>query len=171
MIVQVTPVIDPQLQHICRREYPGHPKGCPNYGRKAGCPPGRQLFDRYYDTDKPVWAIVTEFDLGEHVERMRTAHPGWSDAQLRCCLYWQGGARKRLKSEILLFILSHAEQPYKVTSVPEAMGVNVTATLRQAGIELEWPPVRVARQVALAAIPRGEERRLVSTCLVDSVRS
>jgi len=36
--------------------------------------------------------------------------------------------------------------------VPEAMGVNVTETMKRVGIELEWPPVNVAYQIALAGI-------------------
>jgi hypothetical protein len=32
------------------------------------------------------------------------------------------------------------------------MGVNVTATLKDAGIELEWPPKKFVRQVALAGV-------------------
>jgi hypothetical protein len=35
------------------------------------------------------------------------------------------------------------------------MGVNVTETLRLEGIVLEWPPVRIARQVALIAYPNN----------------
>jgi hypothetical protein len=101
-----------------------------------------------YDLAQPVYAIVTEFDLASHVARMRSAHPGWSDAQCRCCLYWQPRARKALRAEIQAF--AHEYPGYQVTMTPEAMGVNVTATLRSAGIILEWPPQRITRQVALA---------------------
>jgi len=42
---------------------------------------------------------------------------------------------------------------YRAETCPEAMGVNVTLTLDAEGITLEWPPVRIARQVALIAYP------------------
>jgi len=35
---------------------------------------------------------------------------------------------------------------------PEAMGINITATMAQAGIMLEWPPESVTYQIALAGI-------------------
>lgn len=37
--------------------------------------------------------------------------------------------------------------------VPEACGVDVTATMKLIGIDLEWPPVNVAYQVALVGTP------------------
>jgi hypothetical protein len=37
------------------------------------------------------------------------------------------------------------------TMCPEAMGVNVTATMKEIGIQLEWPPKRWAHQVAMGA--------------------
>ncbi len=41
---------------------------------------------------------------------------------------------------------------YIITVVPEAMGVNVTETMKRVGIELEWPPVNVAYQIAMGGI-------------------
>ena len=34
------------------------------------------------------------------------------------------------------------------TFCPEAMGVNVTQTLKEAGVELEWPPEKTVIKVA-----------------------
>jgi hypothetical protein len=36
--------------------------------------------------------------------------------------------------------------------VPEAHGLNVTATMKSIGIELEWPPKTVTYQIALASV-------------------
>ena len=36
---------------------------------------------------------------------------------------------------------------------PEGAGVNITETMKNAGIILEWPPVNYTYQVALAGIP------------------
>jgi hypothetical protein len=37
---------------------------------------------------------------------------------------------------------------------PEALGLNVTATMRMIGIDLEWPPREFTYQVALAGAKR-----------------
>ena len=79
---------------------------------------------------------------------MRAKHPDWSERQLACCLYWQGTARKQLRELTDKFIEIHPE--CIIIPVPEAMGVNVTATMKSIGHELEWPPRTVAYQVALA---------------------
>jgi len=123
--------------------------GCPNFAKKEGCPPAPMLH-RYLDLTQPVFAVVHEFDFAGHVERMKAAHPSWSDRQLQCCLYWQGGARKLWKIGIKEFLWSHPG--YTAVACPEAMGVNITETMRLAGVELEWPPVKVARQVALCGM-------------------
>jgi len=83
---------------------------------------------------------------------MRTKHPEWSERQLACCLYWQGTARKQLAERIKEFLKGQDEH-LVVLRCPEATGVNVTATMKTLGIELERPPVIMAYQVALAGSP------------------
>lgn len=148
----VVPVIDPSVRALCKRPYPLHPRGCPNFG-KDRCPPKVRLYGDVYDLARPCYAIWSAFDLGAHVERMRVAHPRWSDRQLRNCLYWQGTARKLLRKEISGFCWK--KPGYDVTECPEAMGVNVTETMRRAGIVLEWPPIQMVVHVALAATFKG----------------
>ncbi|HYE80855.1 MAG TPA: hypothetical protein VEG39_01675 [Clostridia bacterium] len=152
MIIQVAPVIDYSVRSLCVKPYPGHPKGCPNYNHKDGCPPGAAPYDEVYDFSKPVYAIFNKFDFKAHTDNMRRLHPEWSERQVRCCLYWQSGSRKQLSQEIKKFMYEH--RGYRVETCPEAMGVNVTATAANAGIILEWPPETVTYQVALAAIER-----------------
>ena len=41
-----------------------------------------------------------------------------------------------------------------MTMCPEAMGLDVTTTLRNAGVEIEWPPVEKALQVAFVGVLR-----------------
>lgn len=150
MIIQVNPAIDYYVRSLCFKPYPDHSKGCPNYGKKKGCPPEAELFDHVYDLDKPVYAIINKFDFKAHTDRMRQLHPEWSERQVRCCLYWQQGARNQLKEKIMYFFREH--RGHHVEPCPEAMGVNITATLADVGIILEWPPETVAYQVALAGI-------------------
>ena len=79
--------------------------------------------------------------------------------QLECCLYWQGTARKQLRQEITEFRKHHpAFKAYKVVERPEAMGLNVTATMASIGHELEWPPHHWVYKVAFAGWPvQGEQ--------------
>jgi hypothetical protein len=107
------------------------------------------------DISKPIFAIINEFDLAAHVARMRNAHPEWSRHQLTCCLYWQARARKALGEKIAEFNFAHTG--LFIDMCPEANGVNVTQTLRHVGINLEWPPIHIARQVAIAGTPLPRE--------------
>ena len=152
-IIEVNPVIIRPVHGLCLRPYPNHKKGCPNYGKKKDCPPGIPVFDSFYDLSKLIYAIYNKFDFKEHIDRMREKHPDWSQRQLECCLYWQGTARKRLKERIEIFKRLTGSK-YIVTTVPEAMGVNVTETMKRIGVELEWPPVNVAYQIALAGVEK-----------------
>ena len=148
------PTYDPTVRGLCAKPYPLHPKGCPNFGKKTGCPPkAPRLCDVFY-LGLPCFVIVNRFDLGAHVAKMREAHPGWSKRQLECCLYWQGTARRHLEGMIVRFELMHPT--YFVERCPEAMGLNVTETLRRHHVDIEWPPVTVATQVAFAGVPRKD---------------
>jgi hypothetical protein len=152
IIIPVIPTIDYTVRGLCTRPYPGHKKGCPNYGIKNGCPPKADYFDKVYDLSKPVFAIINKFDFAGHVNRMIELHPEWSRRQLECCLYWQPKARKQLLQHIKYFLHNHPE--YHVEACPEAMGVNVTETMKRAGIVLEWPPQVMSCQVALAGVKK-----------------
>lgn len=141
----------------CVLEYKNHKKGCPNYGKKMSCPPIVPMFDQIFDISQPIYAIFSKYDLSSHVEKMRIRHPEWSETQLLNVLYWQGTARKNLKNKINDFNKSFREKGYYSTLLPEAMGVNVTMTLKNAGIALEWPARKVVYKVAFAGVPLSEE--------------
>ena len=140
-----------QSERLCRLPYPGHTKGCPNVGKKRGCPPNAPGIAEVLRLDEDVWAIWNGFDLASHVARMRGRQPDWSDRQLRCCLYWQPKARKELRANICRFLAAH--RGLVVADTPEANGVNVTKTMKSIGIALEWPPRRRAYQIVLAGTP------------------
>ena len=151
-IIEVNPIIIRPVHSLCLRPYPNHKKGCPNYGKKKGCPPGVPMFDLVYDLSKSIYAIYNGFDFKRHVDRMKEKHPDWTKRQLECCLYWQGTARKQLRELIEEFEKLSPKGMFSITAVPEAMGINVTKTMRNAGIVLEWPPVNVAYQAVLAGV-------------------
>ncbi|NLI13492.1 hypothetical protein [Pelotomaculum propionicicum] len=139
MILKVDPVIDRQISANCLKPYHGHPGGCPNYGRKKGCPPGAPLFSDFMDLTKPVYAIINVIPL----------HAG-SDAFSSHAL-----EKKSFKEEITSFLREH--RGYHVTTCPEAMGVDITKTLAGAGFKLEWPPQNYVCQVALAGLRNIKE--------------
>ena len=142
------PVVDPSVRELCPRPYPGHRKGCPNYGQRSSCPPKARLIGDVLNLDATVYCAWNVFPLGRHVARMREKHPDWSERQLECCLYWQGTARKHLNERIVRF-LDEQNDRLVVLRCPEACGVNVTATMALLGVVLEWSPKRLAVQVAL----------------------
>ncbi len=145
------PCLSPRA--LCIRPYPNHPRGCPNYDKKSGCPPDVPMFDDYVDITQPVYAIFNTFDVGAHAARMRDRHPKWTERQCYNLLYWQPTARKQLRGKIRRFLLgfsARGKSPPRLVACPEAMGVNITQTMSDVDIELEWPPRKTAYQIVLA---------------------
>lgn len=148
-------VYEPSVRELCTRPYLNHPRGCPNWGKRATCPPRCQLLPKVFDLAEPTFVIWNAFDLAAHASRMRKRHPEWSDRQVYCCLYWQPTARKQLREVVRGFIVWDRHRPPRIVLYcPEAMGVNVTATMQAIGIDLEWPPRKFAYQVAIAGTRR-----------------
>jgi predicted metal-binding protein len=144
-------IISSRARTACCLPYGGHRKGCPNFAKRETCPPLHPLFGEMFDESLPVYAAIYIFDLASHVIRMQEMHPSWSKRQLECCLYWQAGARKRLRA---IVDFSDLMRERIVDYVPEAGGVNVNATLEQVGIKLEWPPKNTVHLVALMGTKR-----------------
>jgi len=151
---RVKPVIEPEVRNLCTRPYHNHPHGCPNYGKRDTCPPTAKLFNKVYDLSRPVWALWTSFDLGEHVARMKARHPKWTYRQTSCCLYWQGTVRKFLREHAQKWWMG-ADVGTLITTCPEAMGINLTATMASIGVKLEWPPKQYTRVIYVAGQIRG----------------
>lgn len=153
----VKPVINMMVRLLCAKPYPGHRKGCPNFNNKNGCPPTVPMIDHVLDLSEPVWAVWVNFDLAEHRAKMLKLHPEWSRRKLDCCLYWQGTVRKELKHQIANFcterLLFNQSTKLDVLYRPEAYGVNVTKTMKNIGVILEWPPVNIVRKIAFIGTP------------------
>lgn len=150
MFVQVHPVIDYHMRELCARPYPGHPQGCPNYGKRPGCPPQAPLFDQHFDLSRPIYAIYVNFDL---VRIVNKAKPGVCADQTRQGKAWQGHARRLLRDNIRDFLSYHPG--YSVVVNPEAMGVNVQETMARVGVSLTWQDSpKSIYKVALAGIRR-----------------
>lgn len=148
----IKPVIDATVRNLCFRAYPGHKKGCPNFGKRDICPPKAPQIGDYFDLSKRIMAVCIHWNIGQHIEKMKAKHPNWSERQCACCLYWQGTVRKQLRYEVkynLSRIPLFDGGELISTDCPEAMGVDVTATMKSVGIILEWPPKRIVRKIAL----------------------
>jgi len=152
----VDPVVDHDVRHLCFRPYPGHPNGCPNFDTTVRCPPQAPYIEDILDFERPIYAVWNIFDFARHVARMKQRHPNWSERQAACCLYWQGTARAMLAEKLRAFRRDHPGTI--VIQTPEALGVNVTATMQSLGVTLEWPPKTITFQVALVGFPLGMKR-------------
>lgn len=140
MLIDVTGflAIDERTREWCKFPYPGHPKGCMNYGKSEECPPKVKLVHEVFDLSKQHWFAVESFDLQEHAAKMKALHPDWSEAQQKCCLYWQNGVRKKQRQTCDEFIKNHSG--YIFTLIPEAMGVNVFRTMHRCGWKIRKNP-------------------------------
>ncbi len=143
--------INMKTRDWCKLPYPDHPKGCPNYGCVLRCPPQAPLIQNFINLNKTLYLIVVEFNFAQHISKMKSLHPNWSDRQARCCLYWQNSVNKELENACTLFKWSHPEMI--TTRCPEAMGVNVIATAQLAGIPIEVKPTTKVYKIALAGYP------------------
>jgi len=153
MYSKVLLVVDKKIPSLCVRPYYNHPKGCINFNKKEGCPPQAKMIGDLINLDKPTYVIYNVFDIGTHAQNLKKKHPDWSDRQLYCCLYWQPKARQQLKAQIKDFF--QVIKDCVIIKCPEASGVTLTATMKQIGINLEWPPRKYAYQIVVAGAKNG----------------
>jgi len=145
MIIPINPSIieyKSNIRNLCRVPYHGHSKGCPNFGKKQGCPPNQKLINEIFDFEKELYLIYNEFNVGNFAQRMLEMHPEWENfpRQIYNPRRWQPVARKEHKQEIINFFIQYPNS--LVNSSPEANGVNVSKLMKSVGIELNWnwPP-------------------------------
>lgn len=142
MIFEINPeiiIFSKKIQNLCMVPYYGHSEGCPNFGKKRGCPPRISLINEVLDFSKKVYVIYTEFEVEKFAEKIRKKYPSWSDRQIYNPRYWQPVSRKKHREEIEL-----AMEKFNLEKVvwPEAHGINVTNLMQKLGIKLnwDWPP-------------------------------
>ena len=152
MYKEVIPIIDKKIRGMCKLPYHNHPKGCPNWNKREDCPPIIPKLDDFYDMSKPIFFIWHKFDFDAHLKMMKDRHPDWTDPQLRNVRYWQEIARMHLRAEVKKFKEQYPE--YTISFGPEAMGINVTETMKNIGIQLEWPPMNYVYKIAIAGVKK-----------------
>jgi hypothetical protein len=140
-------VIDMRAREWCKLPYLGHPKGCPNYGKRNSCPPLAPLIHSFIDISRDMTIVIVEFNLQQQISYMLKLHPEWSDRQARCCLYWQGRVRRELHQAMSRIIESTAG--LKGTDSPEAMGVQVIRTVKGLGFPISPQPKERVYKVGL----------------------
>jgi predicted metal-binding protein len=155
MIVEVTGkiidvtgslVVQERVREWCKLPYPNHPRGCPKYNHSEECPPKAKHVQEVFDLYQQHWFAVEAFDLSRQTRVMAERHPEWSERQCRCCLYWQGGVRKRLRETCERLV---NELPgFIYTLNPEAMGVNVFRTAHRHGLMIRKNP-EIVHKIAL----------------------
>jgi len=128
------------------REVWRHPKGCPNWNKKDKCPAHAPHFEDV--AIPPYWLVQVPFNLREHHARMREKHPDWSEAQVRCILWWQTGVNARLK-RLAKEVRDSLPGKNILLEVPEANGVNLFATCARVGLMLKANPTNVAHKMMI----------------------
>lgn len=142
---------------LCALPYPRHKRGCPNINR-VNCPPNAERLEEKYDLAKPYVLCYVKFSLKKQKEKMQRLHPEWSDRRCGCLLYWQPGIIKRLRLKCVDFVYPKNTNPlfyksyYKYELIPEAMGLNVFATMNSCGIKLEKNPQEYVYKVAFIGV-------------------
>ena len=143
----------PDRCRLCKLRYPGHPHGCPNFGKRPDCPPAAPLLHERFDITQPLYLLTVTWNIGKWADHMGELHPNWSERQRYNCLYWQGKVRKILRLHTDTWLPFH--RGYEADTCPEALGLDVDKVMQgSAGITLEWPPRKLVRKIAVAGIPK-----------------
>jgi hypothetical protein len=153
LIIELKPdqlVIDLKAHgYWCQLPYPGHPKGCPNFGKKQGCPPKAMIFSQTYQP--PYYLISETFDIESHINKMKQLHPQWTQRQCRNLLYWQKSVNKKLREKSKQYLASLNDEHLMLLEIPEATGINIFETCRNVGIALEKLPEHQVTKIMIIA--------------------
>jgi predicted metal-binding protein len=145
----VDAVCDHRIKAHCLDPYYKHPKGCPNWGVKIGCPPEAPFFSDVYSKDVYIGAV--KFNFEEYLFSRRQTHPDWTERAIRNPRHWQGHVRSEMRQFLFDYLSNHPEINGEILTNPEALGVNLFATCKKVGIQLEQTPQKFVYQVVLIA--------------------
>jgi hypothetical protein len=124
-----------EVIRLCKQPYYIHKDGCPNLGKKEGCPPVLHI-EEEFDLNS-IHLLTVKFPLGEFVNCKREKHPNWSNRALINQRHWQGHLKRLLNTRWDEIKERYPE--HVVIYNPEAKGVNVEKTLHSVRIDLDWP--------------------------------
>jgi predicted metal-binding protein len=149
IIGPVEAVCDPRMKAHCLDPYYKHPKGCPNWNYKKGCPPHIPYFPDIYSKD--VYIAAIRFNFAEYLARKKAIHPDWTERALKNPRHWQGHVRSELHRFLERELPQRPDVLGEVIFNPEALGVNLFATCAKEGIILEHIPENSVYNIALIA--------------------
>lgn len=151
-----TIIFNEKIREFCKRAYPKHKNGCPNYNKNPLCPPQapyRKDILKKHSNFILVWA---NFDFKSYKEKMKENHQTWSEKQITCVLYWQGSLKKIIKDYIVKNLqyneLFGCGSGFLDSQSMESAGINVFSTLKLNKIDYEIKPVDKIVLVALLCL-------------------
>lgn len=133
-------IIDYTMREYCTLPYPGHPEGCPHFGKRKECPPHAPLIEHFMDLSKPHYFLLIK---GIHApERSTEREEG---------VTWELSAESMLCTHVKKFQESYPGTVF--TLHPSAVGVDVFKTAKNIGIPLESHPEKTFHKIALIGYP------------------
>jgi predicted metal-binding protein len=150
-------VIDYRAREWCKKPYPDHPNGCPNYNKKPECPPQSPLIEDFIKLELSHWFVIVRFDLQRQEERMQDSHPQWSVKMCRNSRYWQNSVRKVLHESCNDFMKGKPELVY--TLLPESYGIHVINTVKHLGIPIKVRPKKYVYKIALIGFSKQRKKQ------------
>jgi len=143
--------IDYKVRDYCRLPYPGHPEGCPHFGKREECPPQAPLIEHFIDLSKPHYLIIVKLNCDHAIEREKPHNP----SKERYWLDWELHAESVLEKHVQKFQKNHLGTVF--TLHPSAVGVDVFKTAQNMGIPLEPAPQKTFHKIALIGYPLQNE--------------
>lgn len=137
---------------MCIKPYKNRLNGCPNFGKLSTRPPNIPcMYDQIFDISD-VYAVVTKFDLMTFFQNRRNKRPDLAEGQIKNLRIWQPITIKENDYAIAEF---YKENPnlsnYISTRLLECMGVDVINTMKNVGLDIEFPVTDYVYRIAFIA--------------------
>ncbi|MFX1479986.1 MAG: hypothetical protein ACFFCI_17850 [Promethearchaeota archaeon] len=150
----------PEIEDLCYRPYPDHPKGCPNIEKCAHMNiPNFGVLTSHLEYDYYFYLVYAKFDFKRYKESRKEEHLNWTERQVECLLYWQNSVKSLLSKYLDSIDLKGAyvlgcgsgmklEHQDRVGSMENSC-INVFSTMKLNGIKMEVKPKKVIYLVCL----------------------
>lgn len=148
-----------EIEDLCYRSYPRHPKGCPNIDKCEwlNIPTFGTILE--YGRYTHFYLIYAKFDFKQYKKLREKEHPNWTENQIKCVLYWQKSVIRLLKNYLNNLNLKDSYvlgcgsgfdvlHQKRVGSMENSC-INVFSTMKLNGIKMEVKPENVIYLVCL----------------------
>lgn len=160
-------IFEPDVQSYCNtKDYK-----CPNYNHSWACPPVSPYLEYEVAKYSRFYLIYYKFNLNAYINKYQKKNSSKNNKEILYSLYSQYIIRDHLEEEILNFLKEYKaiykeklilwdgfcrkcykeklsctydkKMPcrYNLRYSMEAVGINVDKTVRNIGINIEWPPI------------------------------